>query len=324
MPSLMSFSDPLDALPKTIRYYTHGLGMGICMSMTGSPLQKCGCGKSLTAVGLGTMLDENFSLEKVGLSPAEFLEGIDAFNKYKWGDHVVPGQVVVMDEGEIAAPSSLWFSFTNRAIFYTLSTFRNLNGLAIIATPSLKWVDSRMRTLMTFWAYCNKELGRGGKKKVEMKMYRISTDLFGEQFFFRKIRMWNSIQKRICIFKSFDVKLPDPEIVAAYEEKSRKYKAALRQDLVKEIQKFNKLSSYNTENKGETIDEMAEKLVDNEVFREKLYDTNAKRGAGFSTSLLRSVLESQGTYLKQGDAEMLRRILLKEWTRKSNADVCGI
>lgn len=315
MAAIMSFSDPSEALPKQIRYFTHGLGMGICMSLTGSPTQKCGCGKSLTAVGLGDMLDPHFGLDKVGLSPAEFLQGIDAFNKYTWGDKVVPGQCVVMDEGEIAAPSSLWFSFTNRAIFYTLATFRNLDGVAIIATPSLKWIDSRMRTLMTFWGYCNKEIAPDRSKKVELKMYRISTDLFGEQFFFRKIRMWSNVHKRICIFKSFDVKLPNPELVAAYEEKSRKFKAALRQDLALDIQKFEKLSSYNSENKGKTIETMAKELVDDVAFRDKLFDSNARTGARFSTPLMRAVLESRGIYIKQGECELLRKILLKEWTR---------
>lgn len=320
MGALISFEDPAEVLPKQIKYYTHALGMGICTSITGSPTQKCGCGKSITSLGVAAVSDEHFDIDKIGLSPHDFLMGIDSFNKHTWGDKVLPGQAVVMDEGEVAAPSSLWFSFTNRAIFYTLATFRELNGIAIIATPSLKWIDSRMRTLMTFWGYCNKELYGTGQRKVELKMYRVSTDLFGEQFFFRKIRMWDRANRRVAIFKSFNVKMPDPELVAQYEEKSRKFKAGLRRDLVADVEKFNKLSSYNSESKGESLEQMAKTLADDVKFRNTLLG-DRKGTKAFSTPLLRAVLEQRDIFIKQGQAEHLKKMLLEEWFRKKADDV---
>lgn len=319
MTALLSYNDISEVIPKQLNHFTRNLKMGICMSMTGSPTQKCGCGKSLTSVGIATMTDPHFNLKKVALSPAEFLQGLDSFSENTWGDNIKPGQCVIMDEGEIAAPSSLWFSFTNRAIFYSLATFRHLNGIAIIATPSLKWIDSRMRTLMTFWGYCNKEYV-ANRNTVELKLYRVSTDLFGDQFYFRKIRMWDKKNKRIAIFKSFDVKLPDPELVAAYEEKSAKFKMGLRRDLVLDVEKFEKLSSYNSENQGKTIEDMASSLIDDEKFRNTLL-SNQRGTRTFSTPLLRAVLEAKGIFIKTGQAEHLRKVLLEEWFRKNADDI---
>ena len=303
------FSDRKEVLPKQIRYFTHRLRMGICMSITGSPFQKCGCGKSLTAIGIGSMLDPNFSMKKVALSPGEFLQGIDEFNKnLNCHKKPEPGQVVVLDEGEISAPSSLWFSFTNRAIFYSLATFRHLNGVAIICTPSLKWIDSRMRTLMTFWGYTNKEIDsmHGDIVSVKMKLYRVSTDLFGEQFFFSKIKAYDRVNKRLCIFKEFDVKLPDPEIVAEYEEKSNIQKTALRKDLMKDVLKFEKLSSYSETADAVNLETLAQKVIDNPDLRNTLF-----AGKGLSASLLRVAMEREGHNLKLGEAELLKKIILR-------------
>ena len=303
------FRDKSEVLPKQIKYFTHRLRMGICMSITGSPMQKCGCGKSLTAIGIGSMIDPDFSMKKVALSPGEFLQGIDEFENNKdCHKRIKPGQVVVLDEGEISAPSSLWFSFTNRAIFYSLATFRHLNGVAIICTPSLKWIDSRMRTLMTFWGYTNKDLDpmNGDKISVKMRLYRVSTDLFGEQFFFGKIKAYDGVNKRLCIFKEFDVKLPDPELVKEYEEKSDIQKKALRKDLLKDVLKFEKLSSYSETAEAVSLETLAQKVIDNPELRQTLF-----AGKGLSAPLLRVAMEREGHILKLGEAELLKKIILR-------------
>lgn len=303
------FRDKNEVLPKQIKYFTHRLKMGICMSITGSPTQKCGCGKSLTAIGIGSMLDPDFSMKKVALSPGEFLQGIDEFENFKdCHKKIKPGQVVVLDEGEISAPSSLWFSFTNRAIFYSLATFRHLNGVAIICTPSLKWIDSRMRTLMTFWGYCNKDIDpmHGDKLSVKMRLYRVSTDLFGEQFFFGKIKAYDGVNKRLCIFKEFDVKLPDPELVREYEEKSDIQKKALRKDLLKDVLKFEKLTSYSETAEAVSLETLAQKVIDNPELRQTLFS-----GKGLGAPLLRAAMEREGHILKLGEAELLKKIILR-------------
>lgn len=301
------FKDKRDVLPAQLHYFTKRLHMGICMSITGSPTQKCGCGKSITAIGIGAMLDPNFSMKKVALSPGEFLRGIDEFNEHKdYHGKILPGQVVVMDEGEISAPSALWFSFTNRAIFYSLATFRHLNGIAIICTPSMKWIDSRMRTLMTFWGYCNKDIDAKNKICVKMKMYRVTTDLFGEQFFYSKIKAYDGINKRLCVFDSFDVKLPDPELVAEYERKSNEMKAGLRKDLLKDVQRFEKISSYAEGGDVLDLEELAKKVIDDAKLRELLFT-----GKGLTASLLQTAMGRQGHPLRLGEAELLKKIIMR-------------
>lgn len=313
----VAFNKPEEALPNSFKHYTRNLKVGICVSITGSPTLKTGCGKSLTSIGLSDSMDPYFSMRKVGISPAEFLDGIDSFSENTWGEKIKPDQCVIMDEGEIAAPSSLWFSFTNRAIFYTLATFRNTRGIAFIITPSLKWIDSRMRTLLAFWGYTDKTYSTY-KTSVKLRMFKISTDMLGETMYYRKLRLYDRTNKRVTIFKAFDVKKPNPELEAAYEEKSNKFKVALRKDLAQDVAKFEKLTSYRADGSMENgpmkAEDLAKILIDDAPFRETLF-SNCRGSRGFSTALLRTSLERKGYYLKLGEAELLKKILLKEWLR---------
>lgn len=304
---LIPYDKPEEVIPNLFRYNNRRLGIGIVMSMTGSPSLKCGSGKSVTAVGLACMTDPYFTVEKrVALFPSEFLAGIDSFNEQSYKGLPVPGQVVIMDESEITAPSTLWYSFTNRAIFYTLATFRHTKGVAILVTPSLKWIDSRMRTLLNYWAYTDKEYIGGNRNAVKMKMFKISTDMLGENIFFRKIRMWDKTNKRTTIFKDFDVKLPPKEILDEYENKSMKFKIALRRDLMNDVAKFERLSSYRTEGNTDSLETLANKILDNEILRDQLFG-----GKAVNVSALRVLMEREGHPLKIGEAELLKKIVTK-------------
>lgn len=309
---LIPYNKPEEAIPNLIKYNNRCLGIGIVMSMTGSPTLKCGSGKSVTSVGIASMIDPFFTIDKrVALFPSEFLAGIDDFNNHSRAGLPIPGQTVIMDESEISAPSSLWYSFTNRAIFYTLATFRHTKGVAILVTPSLKWIDSRMRTLLNYWAYTDKEYIGGGKTSVKMKLFKISTDMLGENIFFRKIRMYDKPNKRITIFKDFDVMLPEKEILDQYEDKSMKFKIALRRDLMNDVAKFEKLSSYKSEQNSMSLEQLATKIIDDERLRNQLFG-----GRSINVNALRTLMEIEGTPLKLGEAELLKKMVTKMYKGK--------
>jgi hypothetical protein len=170
-----------------------------------------------------------------------------------------------------------------------------------------------MRTLMTFWGYCNKDVTTG-KPFVNLNLYMVSTDLFGDQFFFTRIKGYDRVNKRLCIFKEFNVKLPDMEIVKEYEEKSHIQKMALRKDLLKDVLKFEKLSSANREEVGD-LNVLAKKVIDDPELRGVLF-----AGKGISTTFLRAAMEREGHNLKVSEAELLKRIILKLYNPSQFSD----
>jgi len=114
----IAFSQPSEALKNTSNILLQ-LKVGIVTVIAGSTFLKTGTGKSYTALKIGELTDKEFSIEKVVYYPSEFLKVMDKVEEIG-----KPGQIVVVDEGEITAPANLWYSWTNKAIAYNLATFR--------------------------------------------------------------------------------------------------------------------------------------------------------------------------------------------------------
>ena len=236
----ISYSRPQDALPNYFNYYFYGLKVGHVISMTGSPTLKMGGGKSFTAIKLGEVLDKDFSIDKVVYYPKDFLAVMDRVEKKG-----TIGQVVVVDEAEITAPAQMYHQFANKAMSYTLSTFRYLRCMSIMVTPSFSFIDKRIRTLVTHIGYPDKKYTGNSSNNTEvyLRLYRLTTDLFGDKLYLNKIKMYNKCdpdpsKHRVVSFKEFKVGLPSQPLQDEYNKKSMEYKEGLRKSLIPELAKW--------------------------------------------------------------------------------------
>lgn len=264
----VEYKKPEDALPNYFHYFFNRLKVGLVTTICGSQFLKSGCGKSFSALKVGELVDPDFHIGKVVYYPREFLtvmDEVEATGK--------PSQVIVTDEGEITAPATLWYSFTNRAIAYNLATFRYLRSMSIFVTPSFAWLDSRVRTLTSHLAMCEK-VHSANVVSVNMRFYQITTNIFGDKIYLRKIHLFDSTNHVITKMNSFKMSLPSEQLIIEYEKKSLEFKKTLRGGLVKEIDKFERYQSQKFGEDKVDLKDIVEKAIENPVIKEDLMKMN--------------------------------------------------
>jgi hypothetical protein len=298
------------------------LKMGMVSVMVGDTHFKTGSGKSWTACRLGEMLDPDFSVDKVVYSPKEFLNVIDRIEELG-----KPHQVAVVDEGEITAPAALWYAWTNKAISYSLATFRYTQAMAIFVTPAFSWLDKRVRVLTSHLGFCQKHYldfstdptGRGGGKSprksfVHLKYYAVKTDPFGEHIFLNKIKMYNQSAKQVETFRFFRVSPLSDELAEAYEAKSRLFKQELRKGLVAETAKFEAYQGREDESEKIVLKDYANTILEDAIIREEL----VQKGR-VTRDTLGSRLEVLGKPLSTAKMGMLKKMIEQAWNKPVTA-----
>lgn len=294
----IAFSKPEEALKDYFYYFFNGLKVGLITSITGSPFLKSGTGKSYTAGKLGEVLDPEFDIDKVVYYPKEFLEVSDRIEEIG-----KPCQVQVIDEGEITAPAYLYHTFTNKAIFYSLATFRYLRAMAIFVTPSFQWIDKRIRTLVSHWGYTEKQMVTGSKAEVKLRLYRVKTDLFGDKIYFNKITMYDRSINRLVTFKEFKVGLPSESFIEAYEKKARKFKQDLRKRLIPELEKWER---YQFVEEQKPIKEIIEEIAGDKIIINELITNRGK----LDPDLIREKYKG----LTYREARRVKRLVERMWS----------
>ena len=290
------------ALPDYYNHFLHKSKIGIIDIIAGGSFLKMGVGKSYAAMRKGELIDKDFHIGKVVYHPGEFLKAMHDVES-----DGTPGQVVVVDEGEITAPAALWYSVTNRMISYSLSTSRYLRSMTIFVTPSFGFLDRKVRVLASHINFCDKVVLRSGAQEVSLRTYRITTDLFGDKIFFGKIWMYNQAAKKVVKFNKFKVSLPSPELIEAYEKKSMDYKTTLRGGLLKEVERFEKYQQ------AKSSEEVRPKLKDllGKVLKDKnvLNDLNDKGSVSIAT-ICNSVADDN---LSQFESARLTKMAIQAW-----------
>jgi hypothetical protein len=293
----ISFDKPEEALKKYFNYYFNGLKIGLVTSITGSPFLKTGTGKSWTAGKLGEILDKDFSIDKVVYYPKEFLQVADKIEEIG-----KPAQVMVTDEGEITAPAYMYYSFTNKSIFYSLATFRVLRAMNIQVTPSFMWLDKRIRTLVSHWGYTEKSL-KANRTVVKLKLYRVKTDLFGEKIYFNKITMFNKEIQRLVTFKDFIVSPPSEEFQVAYEKKAYEFKSNLRKRLIPELEKW---EAYQFAEETKDIHGIVNEIAGNKEIINQLVTQRGRLDI--------DLIKEKYPKLKFSEAKRVKRLVEKLWS----------
>lgn len=250
-----------------LRSYFHhlmaGMGYGPVITYTGDSFMKTGNGKSHSSVGTSMLVDDDFNLDdKLVYYPREYMNTMDLIEEIG-----KPCQMSVVDECEIMAGSAMYHSFVNKAIFYNLATNRFLRSMSIMNTPSFSWIDKRIRQLVSHWGIPQKSMTSGGKIEVNLRLWRIKTDDFGDNLWRERLKMYHRPSDRVVVFKSFKVpKLPD-HIAEAYEKKSRGYKSDFRKSLLPMIEKLDE-TTFKEEKR--TPRQIADQIAENKELLKKL------------------------------------------------------
>lgn len=100
-----------------------------------------GTGKSYAAMSLGEEVDPGFGIERVVFSADEFISSLNS------DESLVKGSVIMWDEAGVGMPAREWYSLSNKVISYVVQTFRVKGYILIMTTPSLKYIDSQIRSL---------------------------------------------------------------------------------------------------------------------------------------------------------------------------------
>lgn len=100
-----------------------------------------GTGKSYAAMSLAEEVDPNFNINRIVFSAEEFI------NILNQDEELVRGSVIMWDEAGVGMPAREWYSISNKVISYVVQTFRVRGYILIMTTPSLKYIDSQIRSL---------------------------------------------------------------------------------------------------------------------------------------------------------------------------------
>jgi len=273
MQNYIEFDEQKDALKNYLLHRLVNMRQGFVMCITGSPFTKVGNGKTMTAARLCELIDEDYRkppyADKFTVLPSEFTEQIR-----KAGKTGRP-EVIVMDEAEIGASSREWMDVKNKAVANALNTFRERGCIAIIIAPLFSDIDKRIRKLVSIWMYPELYL-KSESKHVRLKVYRIRTDIFGEDIRLAKLKFFDRTRRRTVCANYFRIELPGKELKKAVEEKITAFKDKIMENAA--------VDSFHAEAKLHLRDPVAEKeremsaLLDRALGNELIIESLKKFG----------------------------------------------
>lgn len=207
---------------------------GFVMVITGNPYTKMGVGKTWSAISIADIVDPNFNIDKVTFNVQDFLAQI---KKVRLSNK--KHQVVILDEGQTSVPSTEWYSITNKAIFYTLSVFRAKVAMAIIITSDINWIDKKIRSLITFWAYPNLMLAYN-RKFYKLNFFNLSMPHFQNKIFYNNKECMDHELGMKTRIVGFIMDPPRKELIDAYQIADEKNKDRIQIEAEKAAAEFEK------------------------------------------------------------------------------------
>lgn len=246
------YDDSAQALPSYFKHQLLKMKRGGLIAITGGSGTKMGVGKSWAGLKIGEAIDPNFTVDKVCFKSSDFLKQLEAIETSR-----IPGQVLILDESELAAPSTSWQSIANETIAHSMMTMRRLRCLVICITPTFGFLDKRLRVLCDMWCYPIRVI-ESHRIKIYLYVNRVKTDLLGEKIFFSRLRFYDRNIKKVVVAKRFKVGRPNKLLTDAYEEKASKFKSEsqaklLERALREEQKQFSDKSKPNFKDKIEEI-----------------------------------------------------------------------
>lgn len=288
---------PGDAFKSYFGLYMNRLKVGCVLCLTGGSGLKTGVGKSWAALKIMEALDPAPSIDKVCFEPRHFLEQVDLI-----AASGIPNQVVVLDEAAAAIPSINWWSISNRSIWYSVMTFRYCQALAILCVPDYRFIDKKIRSLITFFGSMRID-ARHNNRKYLMSLYQVKSSIFGEGQYLKLPRMYNVATKKICKITRFEITAPSESLAAQYEKRSREFKDKFRRSFLQDIEKYEQaaLSGGNLSNS-----ELITIVANSEIGAQELTEEGR-----ITKDTVINILEEQGVKIPHSKANFIAKMIRK-------------
>lgn len=233
---MIAFHKEETALAEYFKHILVKQKQGLIIAITGNETYETGTGKSHSAIQLARQIDSNFNMKKIVYYVWQFLDALDEVERSKQF-----GQVIVIDEGGLAAGSNNYHSVLNQTLNTTMQTFRNLGCMAIFCMPNLKDIDARIRRKFSHHGWTRKIVTSNGKVQVYLYMYIRRKNMFNDdrdRTTKHPITMVNKIEghpeyNHIRLFEKFLVAKLPKEISEPYEEMAFMEKSIARKDMAR-------------------------------------------------------------------------------------------
>ena len=261
-----------------------------------------GEGKSYAALRIAELIEPNFNVrEQVIYYPLQFLEAINKAIEKNY-------KVLVLDEAHTTVPSRLWYSFSNLAIHFVLTTFRQVkNMVLIIVAPNLMWIDKTLREIINFYGIVDRMRDR----QPELRLYHVSFNYFDLQDqspFLRKLAFhWKG---RVYKVSALRLNKPSEKIIEEYENYATVYKKELIQKQLENT--MDKISKALETKQKANISEIANTLIENQKLLFTLMKKR-KEGLELKKGEVKRLFKLSDSEFEQLNAEVIEKIKALGW-----------
>lgn len=183
-----------------------------------------GSGKSYAALRAAELIDPDFDADRIVFTTKEFLSVLR--------QDLPAGSVIIYDEAGVGFSSRQWYTQMNKVLGYVLQTFRFKNYVVFFTQPDFSFLDAQGRKIFHMLM-----VDRGINKSSRTsyfapKMIDIKREDGTMWLPFLTYKDENGKTKK-CPKIGF--KLPNHELIKAYEAKRKKYAETLYEDAEAEI-----------------------------------------------------------------------------------------
>lgn len=182
-----------------------------------------GSGKSWSALRMAELLDEGFSIERVGFD-------VDAILERVWEWDLPRGSVVMLDEAGLAIDSRRWFEHANQALAYMVESFRFLGLAFLVTVPDPSFIDRVPRSLFNMSFDCIEVNRAGGTVKVRPYRHQVNPRLHKVYHKGPKIRIPGKGWVKVRTMK---FGRPSKTLTDAYERTRRDYMKMFHSELLR-------------------------------------------------------------------------------------------
>jgi hypothetical protein len=179
-----------------------------------------GMGKSHTALKIASLIDEDFSADRVMFDPDQMVE------RFKEED-LGAGDVIILDEAGVGMGNRSWYEQEQILLNQVLQTVRNENMAALFTLPALEELDTqtenRLHGYLELTEKRDGEYVSGKYKRLEIDRGPSRRGTYEK--YPRRIEGGRKLK-----ITSISFTPPDDELVAAYEER----KSAFQEELYDE------------------------------------------------------------------------------------------
>ena len=179
-----------------------------------------GSGKSYSGMALAEDIDPYFNVNRIVFHPSEFIELLD--------QGLPKGSVIMWEEVGVSLSSRDWYKEQNKIISSLFETFRRHNLILIMTVPFVKFIDSRIRSMIHGFAEMIDPTFTGGKFGW-LKYFHVVVDQRSGKIRHRYPRIRDDEGKiQVIQGSSYDqgnmrFNLPSKDLLPPYEQKKLEF-----------------------------------------------------------------------------------------------------